>query len=941
MPESIVTFQGRSYAALDGEPPESTSVGCQDNYLPIPAGWTIAPDTPESIAVIAMYPWGTHVMVVDGSQYNGADYHPPGREFHPGSSLLLQSGDTYKPGGCQMRILITRNAAPSWLVDAGARFNGLSQCQETRTMVELGRNHSAGQNRSQYTSGGLGSRRTVRGSFEIWICVSKDSCLQSAGIPIGPGGDDSMCYVGEKRNSSLGQFVWHPWGPNSELQLCHRNPAPPLPPADLTVLSATHPHKTFELFYASKTWHEAEAMCVQRGGHLAMISDQHEQDLLASNSPSSFPDVWIGFNDQAQEGVWRWAGAPDLVPAYTNFQSGQPNADGDCSPMWGVANSWRWRDTSCGSSFQGYWCSRCTNDASLFASNCQAGSPQPSPTPSTGDCSGGHYLGYILGDPSYVDAFNMGGYPPEFNHTRDILLEVQHNLVTASTVDQWVSGLMMPATTYTVVPELERGDLLASLSSAQRNAIVNFVDRGGAFIIALAGGSREVALLNGLFGFSISGSYCASESMYMQDAARSTCFGSMCDGKSCSTLGYVNAVQCVSESSLLASSSRAKALWKTSSAQVAVFEIPVGNSGGRVVGLAADYFAFTPEWAHVLQASTFGGQASNGTASNTSGVSQVSPCTGCTGCGSTTGTSWTISDGSWGGNYPDNANCEWIFNAAYSSAMVTFNGIDTESCCDFIRVYSCSAADCSNKTLQTTLKGQINNTVVYGTTNVMMVKFTTDGSVTRGGFSATFGTTGWRRNSDMEEGGPIEFAALAGGQLLAQAAASDSEVMTIDGEAGATLSIQDALVVIPAGAFVGPATVTASFSEYSEGTSRRAGGSRSSIMKFKVDSAVVSSLSSPVEITMNIPAGKAALPMGSGNKLYLSWLNKVTNEWTSVCGESSLDSVSGDFTTKMPPAVLNDPAFNPSSGCAIDLIGPCDGSGGEFTVFELPKSSCA
>jgi len=67
----------------------------------------------------------------------------------------------------------------------------------------------------------------------------------------------------------------------------------------------------------------------------------------------------------------------------------------------------------------------------------------------------------------------------------------------------------------------------------------------------------------------------------------------------------------------------------------------------------------------------------------------------------------------------------------------------------------------------------------------------------------------------------------------------------------------------------------------------------------------------------------------------------VTNEWTSVCGESGLDTVTGDFTTKMPPTVLNDPAFNPSSGCAIDLVGPCDGSGGMFTVFELPKSSCS
>ena len=81
--------------------------------------------------------------------------------------------------------------------------------------------------------------------------------------------------------------------------------------------------------------------------------------------------------------------------------------------------------------------------------------------------------------------------------------------------------------------------------------------------------------------------------------------------------------------------------------------------------------------------------------------------------------------------------------------------------------------------------------------------------------------------------------------------------------------------------------------------------------------------------------------MGEGNFLFQHWLDKQANEWIIICSESKYDIATGALQTMVPATVFNDPAFNPSSGCAIDLIGPCDGSGGELTVFELPKSSCA
>ena len=117
------------------------------------------------------------------------------------------------------------------------------------------------------------------------------------------------------------------------------------------------------------------------------------------------------------------------------------------------------------------------------------------------------------------------------------------------------------------------------------------------------------------------------------------------------------------------------------------------------------------------------------------------PCTGCTGCGTRTATTWQISDGSGSGNYPNNADCDWIFIASDTSATakITFATVDVENDYDYVRVYDCSTSDCSSKTEIREITGTgLTNVVVTGTTRVMMVTFTSDGSVTRAGFDGTF-----------------------------------------------------------------------------------------------------------------------------------------------------------------------------------------------------------
>ena len=69
---NTISYNGKYYAALDGwSPTDSDTQGCQSQYLPLPSGWSIAPDNADSLSVISRYPWGTDLMVLS----NGAQYY--------------------------------------------------------------------------------------------------------------------------------------------------------------------------------------------------------------------------------------------------------------------------------------------------------------------------------------------------------------------------------------------------------------------------------------------------------------------------------------------------------------------------------------------------------------------------------------------------------------------------------------------------------------------------------------------------------------------------------------------------------------------------------------------------------------------------------------------------------------------------------------------------
>ncbi len=114
--EKSVAYRGYSYAALDVTvEPRSNDTFCQDSYLSLPAGWRIAPDDTDSIRVAASFPWGTHVMVLEG----GAQYYTSHSDWASyagepnvwyccidGLTALGQSSSGYRVNSCARRILL-------------------------------------------------------------------------------------------------------------------------------------------------------------------------------------------------------------------------------------------------------------------------------------------------------------------------------------------------------------------------------------------------------------------------------------------------------------------------------------------------------------------------------------------------------------------------------------------------------------------------------------------------------------------------------------------------------------------------------------------------------------------------------------------------------------------------------------------------------------------
>jgi hypothetical protein len=101
-----VMYNGRWYKTLDSTDPVAAQSKCQQNYLPLPLGWSLASDNEDSRYVIRSYNWGSIQVVLDsGYAYYTLQCRPDSCSSNWNNDLgwsdyLSTSGSTYKPTAC-------------------------------------------------------------------------------------------------------------------------------------------------------------------------------------------------------------------------------------------------------------------------------------------------------------------------------------------------------------------------------------------------------------------------------------------------------------------------------------------------------------------------------------------------------------------------------------------------------------------------------------------------------------------------------------------------------------------------------------------------------------------------------------------------------------------------------------------------------------------------
>ena len=101
----------------------------------------------------------------------------------------------------------------------------------------------------------------------------------------------------------------------------------------------------YTLTPSAGTWTAAQSTATTLGGYLAAIGSAAENTAVRgfANSQGITGSVWIGFTDQATEGLFVWVNGEPVV--YTNWNGGEPNNSGD-EDFTEMQSSGGWNDLS-------------------------------------------------------------------------------------------------------------------------------------------------------------------------------------------------------------------------------------------------------------------------------------------------------------------------------------------------------------------------------------------------------------------------------------------------------------------------------------------------------------------------------------------------------------------------------------------------------------------
>ena len=102
-------------------------------------------------------------------------------------------------------------------------------------------------------------------------------------------------------------------------------------------------HKYY-MSYDNKTWTDAKNIATNLGGYLVAIDDETENQWIRdqmSNNGYDWESVWIGFTDEANEGIFEWVNGSQST--YTNWNHGEPNNAGG-EDYTELLNNGKWND---------------------------------------------------------------------------------------------------------------------------------------------------------------------------------------------------------------------------------------------------------------------------------------------------------------------------------------------------------------------------------------------------------------------------------------------------------------------------------------------------------------------------------------------------------------------------------------------------------------------
>ncbi|RLD58237.1 MAG: hypothetical protein DRJ05_08365 [Bacteroidetes bacterium] len=180
----------------------------------------------------------------------------------------------------------------------------------------------------------------------------------------------------------------------------------------------------YEIVLDMKTWEDAAADAVEKGGNLVEINSLEEQEAIYDaivngagipedytivNDGGGIAYVWIGATDKAIEGTWLWDGNNDN--GGINYWTGQgANGSGNGQVIGGAYNNWGGTNTGT------------VNEPDDFMSNQDAGAIALSGWP-----SGTTLLG-IEGEWNDINLTNQLYYIIEYSNSTDIKLKKPQNI---------------------------------------------------------------------------------------------------------------------------------------------------------------------------------------------------------------------------------------------------------------------------------------------------------------------------------------------------------------------------------------------------------------------------------------------------------------------------------------------------------------------------------